>query len=179
MGKNSYNGGGTIVHAGSGFFSHKGGPGRRRKPIEGSDRPGDAKPGSICDFRTIRPKKKKVIEFQIKTNEQRSIEKRELEVKRTRSRAKLLIEKAKKTAQQADQQIASLRTALQKAEQTKTKLNAALLYAQGIDFDSDRLAGEVKRLSELLQGLPTAQTQKRAKNRSKTPNKKNPAAKSR
>ncbi|TAV00323.1 hypothetical protein [Rhizobium ruizarguesonis] len=59
MGKNSYNGGGTIVHAGSGFFSHKGGgPGLRRKTIDTAQ-------------------KKKVIEFQTKTKEQRSIETRE------------------------------------------------------------------------------------------------------
>ncbi|KQT03164.1 hypothetical protein ASG42_24440 [Rhizobium sp. Leaf391] len=153
MGKNSYNGGGTVVHAGSGFFSHKGGPGRRRKTIEGGDEPGEAKPGSICDFRSIRPKKKKVIEFQTKTKEQRSIEKRESEVKRLRSRAKLLIDKTAKAAQQVEQQIVMLRSALKKAEYEKTKLNTALLYAHGIDLQNDQLAGAVKRLNELFQGV--------------------------
>ncbi|MGO7660794.1 hypothetical protein ACC679_39120, partial [Rhizobium ruizarguesonis] len=56
MGKNSYNGGGTIVHPCSSFFSYKGGPGRKRKPASGSDTPGPAKPGSICDFGPLRRK---------------------------------------------------------------------------------------------------------------------------
>ena len=49
MGRGSFLGGGTIVHAGTGFFSHKGGPGRKKAVV--GDEPGmKAKPGSICSF---------------------------------------------------------------------------------------------------------------------------------
>lgn len=180
MGKNSYNGGGTIVHAGSGFFSHKGGPGRRRKTVEGADEPGEAKPGSICDFRSIRPRKKKVIEFQTKTKEQRSAEKRESEVKRLRTRAKQLIDKTAKAAQQVENQIVSLRSALKKAEIEKTKLNSALLYARGIDLQSEELAGVVKKLNEFLQGVSvsiSAHPQKGKKKKLKISAKNNRASK--
>lgn len=52
MGRNSYLGGGTVVHAGSGFFSHKGGPGRKRKVV--GDEPGkQAAPGGLCSFPVV------------------------------------------------------------------------------------------------------------------------------
>ncbi|TAV00322.1 hypothetical protein [Rhizobium ruizarguesonis] len=52
-----------------------------------------------------------------------------------------------------EQQIVMLRSALKKAEYEKTKLNVALLYAHGIDLQNDGLAGAVKRMTELLQGV--------------------------
>ena len=61
MGRGTFLGGGTIVHPGSGFFSHKGGPGRKQKLSQAGDKFGPAPADSICDFSPLslaRPSRK-------------------------------------------------------------------------------------------------------------------------
>ncbi|MGO8422545.1 hypothetical protein ACC772_20140 [Rhizobium ruizarguesonis] len=156
MGKNSYNGGGTIVHAGSGFFSHKGGPGRRRKPVEGSDRPGPAKPGSICDFGPIRRKKQRVVEFVIKAKKEGFKKTIKSEEKRLRSSAQSLIDRTANLAKQNEREIASLKNALAKAELAKDAIGPVLNFAHSINIHGDQLEDAIKKLDELLRGVSAA-----------------------
>ena len=153
MGKNSYNGGGTIVHAGSGFFSHKGGGIRKRKPAPGADQPGAAKPGSICDFGPLKRNKKRVVKFPKKTKQQKDIEKQQDDIKRLQSQAKVLIGRAVQALQRTERQIISLRSALQKAELENAKLSAAVLYAKSIDIHDGDLSAAMKKFNRLLNGV--------------------------
>lgn len=116
MGRNSYNGGGTVVHAGSGFFSFKSGSGKK-KTQDGSDTPGPAKPGSICVFPTIETRKKKrIFEFPAKTKEERQREQKEREEIRSRNTAKILGKRIHKAINHTEAEIIELRRLLNLAE---------------------------------------------------------------
>lgn len=137
MGRNSYNGGGTVVHAGSGFFSFKGGR-KRKKKQDGSDSPGPARPGSICDFRTIETKRKKlrVVEFPVKTEEERQRQSREKEQRKFSNRAKLLKNNTAKAIKRAEAEVRELKRLMIIAETNFTKLVEAKMACEYIDISS-------------------------------------------
>ena len=154
MGRKTYNGGGTIVHPGSGFFSHKGGPGRKRKPVDGSDRPGPAKPGSICDFRPLRPKQK-VVEFPKKAKAPEPIpeEAQEAEIQRLKAKSAKLINRTEKLVKAKKAEIRALRKKLADAETEYESINVALTFAAALDFSGEQIKDSARLLDKLLHPL--------------------------
>jgi hypothetical protein len=162
LGKNTYNGGGTIVHAGSGFFSHKGGPGRKRPPLEGSDTPGPAKPGSICDFSSIRPKRRKVVEFATKTKRS-TISKEEADAKKLLHKATGLIARSALLKKQREAEVARLQADLKKARMALEQLTEIADFAGKIDLKSPNLKQDTKKLEGRLSSLPGTKSRHLAK----------------
>lgn len=149
MGKGTYNGGNTVVHAGSGFFSFKGSGKRKNKPALGSDEPGDAKPGSICDFRPIKGgrKKARVVEFPKNTDKMRREEKQLRQVARASNRVLSVANRTLKAVERSNQNIHALRQLLSKAEDNHNVLlrvaeRAASLTAQAPD---ESVIAEIER----------------------------------
>lgn len=118
MGKGTYNGGSTVIHPGSGFFSFKGQRKRKSKPALGSDEAGAAKPGSICDFRAIKSGRKKirVVEFPKKTEGTRRKEKQLRQASRAANRVVSIASRTLKVVERSNQNIQALKQLLKKAE---------------------------------------------------------------
>ncbi len=163
MGKNTYNGGGTIVHPGSGFFSHKGGPGRKRKPSDGGDKPGPAKAGSICDFGPLPSKRKRIVEFDLKRKRQGAEDRHEVETKRLRATAKSLVSSAENLARQKNAQIGDLKVQLARTERELETLRVALTLARTIDLGADQLKEATAKLDSLLRPLVTSAPKRKDK----------------
>lgn len=149
MGKGTYNGGGTVVHAGSGFFSFKGSKKRKTKPALGSDEPGAAKLGSICDFRPIKSHRKRtrVVEFPKKTEEVRRKEKQLRQASKVAGRVVSVANRTLKAVERSNQNIEALRQLLEKAEANHNSLlKVALLAAALQENDTDEAAiSEIER----------------------------------
>ncbi|MBB3161084.1 hypothetical protein FHS25_001533 [Rhizobium laguerreae] len=167
MGKNSYNGGGTIVHPGSSFFSYKGGPGRKRKPADGSDTPGPAKPGSICDFGPLRPKRRKVVEVLIKPKRRTVEEVQQAETRRLRATATDLIARAENLARQKDARIADLKKQLAIAQREGETINVALGFARGINLEGNHMKEASDKLELVLRPLFSGTSKAQAKSAKK------------
>jgi hypothetical protein len=168
VGKNSYNGGGTIVHPGSGFFSHKGGPGRKQKPIDGSDTPGPAKPGSICDFGPLRPKRRKVVDVVIAPKSRTADDVRQSETRRLRATAKELVARAENLALRNKARITDLKKQLAVMQLEIETINAALGFARGIDLDGSDLKEAYAKLNLLLLPLFPATSKAQTKSPKKS-----------
>lgn len=119
MSKGGYNGGGTVVHPGSGFFSFNGSRKRKINTASGRDEPGPAKPGSICDFGSIRRGRKKVrvVEFPKKTKDALNKEKQHRQASHAVIRIASLTKQALKAVERSNQNILELRKLLKKAEE--------------------------------------------------------------
>ncbi|MBY5917743.1 hypothetical protein HFO77_25455 [Rhizobium leguminosarum] len=166
MGRNTFNGGGTILHPGSSFFSHKGGPGRKRKPADGSDTPGPAKPGSICDFGPLRPKRRKVVVVaKPKTRTVNDVQQSEAE--RLKATAKGRIVRAEKLARRKDAQIVDLKKQLAIVQREYETINVALGLARVIDLDGSNLKEANAKLDLLLRPLFSGTSKAQAKSAKK------------
>jgi len=148
MGRNTYNGGGTVVHAGSGFFSSKG---SKKRKMSGSDEPGPAKAGSICDFGPLRSRKRvlTVVEFPKKTSEQKLEEIRQKEIRRANSLAKSLISRAVKSLERSELCIQEARQVLAALEANHRILVDAVQMSTAIDRKVPNLE-TIARLARLL-----------------------------
>ncbi|MBY5379348.1 hypothetical protein [Rhizobium leguminosarum] len=167
MGRNTFNGGGTILHPGSSFFSHKGGPGRKRKPADGSDTPGPAKPGSICDFGPLRRKRRKVVVVVAKPKTRTVNDVQQSEAERLKATAKGRIARAEKLARRKEAQIADLKKQLAIVQREYETINLALGLARVIDLDGSNLTEANAKLDLLLRPLLSATSKAHVKSAKK------------
>ncbi|RWD44090.1 hypothetical protein [Mesorhizobium sp.] len=163
MGRGSYIGGSTVINPGSGFFSHKGGPGRAKRKDDGSDQPGPAKLGSKCNFGPLRSvakrKKIQVIEFKIKSPTDKALEKEAKQKRRLASEIKELQNKIAASVITADQRVSHLERELANARSYRAKCLIARKAAGEVDVERD----DVERTARELQALAESLSLSRAK----------------
>jgi hypothetical protein len=167
MAKGSYIGGSTIVHAGSGFFTHKGGPGKNRKNVDGHDEPGPAKSGSICDFGPLKRKQKKVIEFGLKKSPMTDEMKQQRARVRAGDEAKRLLNRITGGAAHEERRIAQLRDELKSAERRRNEWLEIAKLSSSFSTREDDVAQTVQKLKGLVRRISPEKPKTEGKRRSR------------